>query len=98
MMNKRKYYVHTSKKFRKDVRKLKGTKRYNMQKLQYIIEKICDGESLEQQHRNHKLKGDYFGYEECHIEPNWLLIYKIEKNKLILVLTRTGSHSDLFGE
>lgn len=51
---------------------------------------------LPAKYRNHQLIGNYVGYMECHIRPDWLLIYKIEKNKLILTLSRTGTHSDLF--
>ena len=45
-----------------------------------------------------KLSGDYFGYRECHIQPDWLLIYKIDNGRLLLTLAWTGSHSDLFGK
>ncbi|MCI9058718.1 MAG: type II toxin-antitoxin system YafQ family toxin [Lachnospiraceae bacterium] len=45
---------------------------------------------------NHELAGDWVGYRECHIQPNWLLIYRIENDVLVLTLSRTGTHSDLF--
>ncbi len=51
---------------------------------------------LPAKHRDHALSGNYRGYRECHIQPDWLLIYKIEPQKLLLTLIRTGSHSDLF--
>ena len=53
-------------------------------------------ETLPAKYRDHALTGNYIGYRECHILPDWLLIYKIEANTLTLVLTRTGSHRDLF--
>ena len=60
------------------------------------IEKLANEEVLPAKYRNHQLIGNYVGYMECHIRPDWLLIYKIENNKLILTLSRTGTHSDLF--
>ncbi len=55
------------------------------------------GLDLELQYRDHDLGGNYAGFRECHIKPDWLLIYRIDENRLILFLTRTGSHADLFG-
>lgn len=60
-----------------------------------IIQKLAKDEQLEERIRDHKLKGDYVGTRECHVEPDWLLIY--EENESELVLIRTGTHSDLFG-
>ncbi len=91
-----KYQVHTSKQFRKDVRKLKRSSKCSLNKLRETILLLQEGKKLPRGNKNHKLNGGYKGYEECHIEPDWLLIYKKEKDKLILVLTRTGSHADLF--
>jgi mRNA interferase YafQ len=61
-----------------------------------IIYKLAEGKPLALKHRDHALQGKYSGYRECHIRPDWLLIYKIDKQILTLVLTRTGTHSDLF--
>ncbi|MDR3244603.1 MAG: type II toxin-antitoxin system YafQ family toxin, partial [Elusimicrobiota bacterium] len=58
---------------------------------------LLEQKPLEQKYQDHSLKGNYAGFRECHIQPNWLLIYRINHNLLILALTRTGSHSDLFG-
>ncbi|MFC1843076.1 type II toxin-antitoxin system YafQ family toxin [Candidatus Dependentiae bacterium] len=81
------------KRFEKDVRKAK--KRSNdMDKLKNIILKILEGESLPEKNRNHKLKGKFEGYWECHIEPDWLLIYK--KTSETIIFVRTGTHTDLF--
>lgn len=60
-----------------------------------VIQKLAKDEQLEARFRDHKLKGDYVGTRECHVEPDWLLIY--EENDSELVLIRTGTHSDLFG-
>ena len=64
--------------------------------LEDIIEKLRTDEPLEPKHRNHELKGNYKGIWELHIQPDWLLIYEYAHDNLILYLTRTGSHSDLF--
>lgn len=61
-----------------------------------MIGKLRNGEELPREFCDHPLKGDYMGHRECHITPDWLLIYKIEEDILTLSLTRTGSHSDLF--
>jgi mRNA interferase YafQ len=66
----------------------------DLQKLANIIKDLQLGKTLLQKNRDHKLKGNYSNCRECHIEPDWLLIYKKTKSELILV--RTGSHSDLF--
>jgi len=61
-----------------------------------IIRVLAAGEELEPKFRDHNLTGNWSGHRECHIKPDWLLIYRIEGNDLILILARTGSHSDLF--
>lgn len=64
--------------------------------LDAIVEQLRLQNPLPPKHRDHELSGAYAGYRECHITPDWLLIYKVESSALILTLTRTGSHSDLF--
>ncbi len=81
--------------FNKDVR-LNIKRGKDMEKLKTVILKLISGEPLEEKYRDHFLKGNYNGYRECHIEPDWLLIYKIDNEKGLLYLVRTGSHSDLF--
>ena len=61
-----------------------------------VVKKLADGEPLPQKNRDHALIGNYAGCRECHITPDWLLIYEIDHGELILYLTRTGTHSDLF--
>lgn len=89
------YNVVLSKNFKKDL-KLAKKNNYNLDLLDNVVEKIASGKKLEEKYKDHALKGDFIGFRECHIQPDWLLIYKIEKNDLILFLFRTGSHSNLF--
>jgi len=80
--------------FKKDVKKMKKRGK-SFDVFKQIIQKLANGRKLEERFRDHKLKGDYMGIRECHVEPDWLLIY--EENDSELVLIRTGTHSDLFG-
>lgn len=93
-MNKKLLILLTSK-FKKDY-KLAKKRHLDMQLLDDVIRKLSRGEQLEPQNNDHILTGNWSGYHECHIQPNWLIIYKIDNNQLILTLTRTGTHSDLF--
>jgi mRNA interferase YafQ len=79
--------------FKKDVRRLRkrGT---DLEKLKTVLSKLVAGEKLSQKYRDHLLVGQYKGSRECHIEPDWLLIYESTEDEIILV--RTGTHSDLF--
>ena len=61
-----------------------------------VIDKLRQGKTLEEKYRDHALTGNYVGFRECHIKPDWLLIYLIENDVLTLTLVDTGSHSDLF--
>ena len=63
-----------------------------------IIRARSRGETLPEKNRDHALSGDWVGHRECHILPDWLLVYRIEDNVLVLTLVRTGTHSDLFGK
>ena len=63
-----------------------------------IIRKLSNGEQLSAKNKDHALTGNWVGHRECHIQPDWLLIYRVENDLLVLTLTRTGSHSDLFGK
>ena len=68
-----------------------------MEKLNEVVQALANQESLPAKYKDHVLSGKYFGYRECHIQPDWLLIYKIEKGRLVLYLLDTGTHADLFG-
>lgn len=90
-----KYTVKPTTKFQKDLKKIQK-RGYNISLLTEVIKKLANGEALPEKNRDHNLGGDYIGCRECHITPDWLLIYEIDNGQLILYLTRTGSHSDLF--
>ena len=84
-----------STKFKKDYKNI--IKRgYNLKLLENVLEILCNEQPLPPKYKDHSLSGDYQGHRECHIMPDWLLIYKINHNTLIINLTRTGTHSDLF--
>lgn len=83
--------------FRKDYKRVKK-RGYDMKLLAIVIETLLAGKSLGQRYRDHSLTGIYSGFRECHILPDWLLIYMIDRNKLILTASRTGTHSDLFNK
>jgi mRNA interferase YafQ len=81
--------------FRKDVKRAEKRGR-DMGKLKAVILLLLDDKPLEPRHRDHPLKGDWIGYRDLHIEPDWLLLYRVTETELMLA--RTGAHSDLFGE
>lgn len=81
--------------FKKDYKRI--VKRgYDMRLLEKVIELLANQKPLPEKNRDHQLSGDYAGCRECHITQDWLLIYEVADEELILYLTRTGSHSDLF--
>ena len=80
--------------FKKDVKRLIKRGK-NFDKFKIIIQKLVHGERIEPHYRDHQLTGEYKGFRECHVEPDWLLIYEITDKEVIQV--RTGTHSDLFG-
>lgn len=90
-----KYEVKPSNQFKKDL-KLAARRGYKIDLLSDVIKKLANGEELEPKYKDHQLSGSFGFYRECHIQPDWLLIYEIDGNELILYLTRTGTHSDLF--
>jgi len=85
----------TTTQFRKDLKRLRK-RGADMQKLDAVLKTLCAEQPLADRHRDHALVGDYIGFRECHVAPDWLLVYAIDKGKLILTASRTGSHSDLF--
>lgn len=82
-----------TRRFDKDVKRMKRQGK-NMEKLKLIVRSLAGEDSIDPIHRDHCLVGSWQGRRECHIEADWLLIYKIEKNQVIF--ERTGSHSDLY--
>lgn len=90
-----KYNVIYTPKFKRDY-KLMQKRGYEIESIKDVITKLANGEELPERNRDHALTGNYKGYRECHIKPDWLLIYQIVDEELILFLTRTGTHADLF--
>lgn len=89
------YEIKYTKRFEKDLKQaLKRGK--NLDRLFAIIEKLANNEPLEPKNKVHMLVGEYSGCWECHIEPDWLLVYEKFDDVLVLSMYRTGSHSDLF--
>lgn len=87
--------IETTTKFKKDL-KLARKRGLDLNHLKVIIDTLCSQEQLNPRYRDHELHGNYEGYRECHIAPDWLLVYAVNNQKLVLVLARTGTHSDLF--
>ena len=81
--------------FKKDLKRLER-RGYNLDLLRTTVSFLAEQKTLPEKYKDHRLTGDYTGYRECHITPDWLLVYRIDRDQLILVLTRTGTHSDLF--
>lgn len=90
-----KYTVKFTAQFKKDY-KLAIKRGLKIGLLEQIIANLADGLALPESNKDHALTGNWVGYRECHILPNWLLVYCIEEDVLVLTLTRTGTHSDLF--
>ena len=92
-----KYRIQPTSRFKKDLKRI--VKRgYELPLLNSVISKLADGIPLPEANRDHALSGNWNGFRECHIQSDWLLIYKITEEMLILSLTATGTHSDLFDE
>ena len=89
--------LKTTTKFRKDYKRMKKQGK-NMALLEAVIDSLLDEQQLDEKHLDHPLAGNYIGFRECHIQPDWLLIYTIDHGQLILTAARTGTHSDLFDE
>ena len=90
-----KYDIQFTSQFRKDLKLAKRRKK-NLDKLFEVIDVLANGGVLDEKYKDHSLIGRYAGTRECHIEPDWLLIYEIRENVLVLMLYRMGTHSDLF--
>lgn len=89
------YEVKFTKQFKKDL-KLLERKHKDIGLLKQIVSKLANGEKLPYQNKDHELTNNWTGHRECHIQPDWILIYRIELEVLVLTLSRTGTHSDLF--
>lgn len=85
----------TTTQFRKDLKRIRK-RGYDLSKLETVLQTLLAEKTLHEKYRDHDLIGDYKGFRECHIEPDWLLVYVVDKGKLILTASRTGTHADLF--
>jgi mRNA interferase YafQ len=92
-----KFSLEFTKQYLKDLR-LARKRDLDENKLNAVIHKLVDGEILDDKYKDHALKGNYNGYRECHISPDWLLIYMKNISLKIISLIRTGNHSDLFNK
>ena len=90
-----KYDLMLTGKFKKGL-KLAKKRGLDIKLLEDIVDKLQNGIPLEEKHRDHELKGKFKGFRECHIQPDWLLMYLIEDDVLVLTLVDTGTHSDMF--
>ena len=89
------YKIRPTSRFQKNLKRLRK-RGYDMDLLTGVLKQLAAGQALAPSYRDHPLVGDYSGCRECHITPDWLLIYEIDGGELFLYLTRTGTHSDLF--
>ena len=90
-----KYEIRTSAKFKKGLKRAEK-RGLDVEKLINVVNMLADGKALPPEYKDHQLTGNYAGKRECHIEPNWLLVYKYNDTQLILYLVDTGTHSELF--
>ena len=90
-----KYEVKFTNQFRKDI-KLAKKQNKDLNKLFAVVNILAEGGILEAKYRDHDLSGEYKGTRECHVEPDWLLVYEIQNDVLVLMLYRLGTHSELF--
>lgn len=94
-MKKTKYTVKPTTQFKKDF-KASMKRGLKIELLEKVIALLAMGETLPDHYKDHALTGNWVGHRECHILPDWLLVYRIEDDVLVLTLSRTGTHSDLF--
>lgn len=90
-----KYEVQFTNQFKRDL-KLAKKQNKDLDKLFDVIDILANGGTLDEKYRDHDLSGNYKGPRECHIEPDWLLIYEIREDVLVLMLYRLGTHAELF--
>ena len=87
--------VVLSNRFKKDL-KLAAKRGLDLAELETVVNRLAAQQPLPDKNRDHSLTGDYIGFRECHIRPDWLLVYRVDGEDLVLFLFRTGSHTDLF--
>ena len=89
--------INPSTKFRRDYKRIKS-RGYDLDLLEQVVNTLAEEKPLPPENKDHSLSGNWSGFRECHIQPNWLLIYRVREKELELLLMRTGTHSDLFRE
>ena len=89
--------ISFTRRMKRDVKRMKRRGK-DLNKLTDILDRLARREALEEKHRDHQLSGSLSDFRECHIEPDWLLMYQIQEDILILTATATGTHSDLLDE
>ena len=83
--------------FKKDIKKIQKSGGKDMEKLKAVVRKLVEGSPLESRYHDHALSGNLRGHRDCHIEPDWLLIYRLDRDVQEVIFVRTGSHGDLLG-
>jgi len=96
-MGEPKYITKPTTRFKKDVRRIKK-QGLDIGELISVVKVLAGGKPLDEKYQDHSLSGEFKGCRECHIRPDWLLIYEYDHEIMYLYLTRIGSHSDLFGK
>lgn len=96
-MVEQKYKIKWTSRYKKDI-KLAKKRNYNIEELEQVVFKLANGQPLEEKYCDHALEGNWKDHRELHIRSDWLLIYQIKNDILILELSRTGTHADLFGK
>lgn len=96
-MRKTKYTVKPTAQFKKDFKRAMKRGR-DMSLLERVITALATGEKLPEKYKDHSLSGNWAGHRECHVLPDWLLVYRIDDDVLVLTLVRNGTHSAVFGE
>lgn len=87
--------IVSTNKFKRDI-KVAKRRGFDIGLLKDVVTKLANREILDQKHKDHPLIGNYAGFRECHIKPDWILIYLVDEDELELLLFRNGTHSDLF--
>lgn len=90
------YDVRMTSKYSKSYKKMRR-RGMDMALLDNVVDHLRHGKTLPPKYKDHALSGNYKGFRECHIKPDWLLVYAIDKNVLVLALSDTGTHADIFG-
>ena len=92
-----KYEVRFTAQFKRAYRRVEKQGK-DMSAMRKVVGMLGEGQPLPEKHKDHPLTGRWKGFRECHVQPDWLLIYKVDRGILVLTLAHTGSHAELFGE